>query len=171
MCRDDRRSQRPARRKHGSAGAAELVGVHAQAEPSVRARSGCALPGRRCAARRRYRKTRELLRGYPRDASHRSPGRRSRRRGHEFFRDLMRAEKGRHDAERRGLRGSAYSAQNLDLVFDRQSVTGLCFDRRRSALEKPLSVLREPMRRSSSSVAARVLRTVERMPPPCAAIS
>ena len=147
---------------------AELVGVHSQAEP-VGFRRGqdtpCLVEIEDLALAEDVAELGEILRGYARDHLIDDQVDVVIGPSGKFFGDLMGAEKCRHDAEWRRFGGAAYDTQNLDLVLDCESVTRFCFDGGRSTLEKPLSV---PRARSTSwsSVAVRVLRTVERMPPP-----
>ena len=77
----------------------------------------------------------------------------------KFRRKGMRAEKCRNRFQRRFLPDAADHPQNFQFILKSESVTGFCFHRCRSILQKPARTLfRE--RKSSSALAARVARTV-----------
>ena len=58
----------------------------------------------------------------------------------KFLRHRMRAEKSWNELDRAFRIESSDYAQKFHLVLDRQTVTGLCFNRRRSILQEPMRV-------------------------------
>ena len=88
----------------------------------------------------------------------------------ELRRQRVERQKGAFDPHLLAVAERLGGAQHLQLAFDIEPVTRLDLDRRH-ALPRHRLRRGSDCSTSSSSVAARVARTVERMPPPARAIS